>query len=94
MRSDEIEILNPSGLHARPAAVFVRAAAGFASAITVENVTTGAPAVDAKSILAVMGSGAARGHVVRLTAEGPDEDEALVSLRDLFASGLGEELPG
>jgi len=92
MRADDVEVRNPSGLHARPAALFVKTAARFVSTVTVQNVTTGAVPADAKSILAVMGSGAARGHIVRLTADGPDEEEAMTVLRDLFASGLGEEL--
>ena len=94
MRADEVEVRNPSGLHARPAALFVKTAARFTSAVTVQNVTTGAAPANAKSILAVMASGAARGHVVRLTADGPDEDQAITVLHDLFASGLGEELEG
>lgn len=92
MRADEIEVRNPSGLHARPAALFVKTAARFTSTVTVQNVTTGTPPANAKSILAVMGSGAARGHIVRLTAEGSDEEQAITVLHDLFASGLGEEL--
>jgi phosphotransferase system HPr (HPr) family protein len=92
MRADEIEVRNPSGLHARPAALFVKTAARFTSTVTVQNVTTGAGPANAKSILAVMGSGAARGHVVRITADGPDEEQAISVLHDLFASGLGEDL--
>ena len=92
MRADEVEVRNPSGLHARPAALFVKAAARFISKVTVQNVTTGAAPANAKSILAVMGSGAARGHTVRIAAEGPDEEQAITSLRDLVASGLGETL--
>lgn len=92
MRADEVEVRNPSGLHARPAALFVKTAARFVSMVTVQNLTTGAVPADAKSILAVMGSGAARGHIVRLTADGSDEEEAITVLHDLFASGLGEEL--
>ncbi len=39
----DLDIRNPSGLHARPAALFVRAAAGFHSDIRVANLTTGSP---------------------------------------------------
>lgn len=92
MRADEIVVRNPSGLHARPAALFVKTAARFSATVTVQNVSTGAAPANAKSILAVMGSGAARGHTVRLTADGPDEDQAITVLHDLFESGLGEEL--
>ena len=92
MRADEVEVRNPSGLHARPAALFVKSAARFVSAVTVQNVTTGAAAANAKSIIAVMGSGAARGHTVRITADGPDEEQAVAFLHELVASGLGEDL--
>lgn len=92
MRADEVEVRNPSGLHARPAALFVKAAARFASTITVQNVTKGAAAANAKSILAVMGSGAARGHTVRIEADGPDEEAAITTLHDLVVGGLGEVL--
>jgi phosphotransferase system HPr (HPr) family protein len=94
MRTDELEIRNPSGLHARPAAMFVKTAATFTSSVRVENVTTGSPSVDAKSILGVMSSGAARGHRIRVTVDGPDEDSALATLRELVAGGIGEEVDG
>ena len=94
MRAEEVEVRNPSGIHARPAAVFVKTAARFASNISLENVTRGKAAANAKSIMAVMGSGAARGHIVRLTADGPDEEQAITVLHDLIASGLGEKLDG
>ena len=94
MRADEMEIRNPSGLHARPAALFVRTAAGFTSSVRLENLTTGSAVVDAKSILGVMSSGAARGHRIRVTTEGADEDAALATIRDLVATGIGEEVDG
>ena len=37
MRTTERTVLNPSGLHARPAAMFVRTAAGFTSKVSLEN---------------------------------------------------------
>ena len=89
MRSIEVEVRNESGLHARPAAAFVRAAAGFVSIVRLENVTLAGSAVDAKSIVGVMGSGVERGHKVRVVADGADEDRAVETLRDLLV-GLGE----
>ena len=89
MRSIEVEVRTESGLHARPAATFVRAAAGFSSAIRLENVTLGRPSADAKSIVGVLSSGVECGHVVRVVADGVDEDRAVETLRDLLAR-LGE----
>jgi phosphotransferase system HPr (HPr) family protein len=85
-----LTISNPSGLHARPAALFVRTAGAFASRISLANVSRGTGPGDAKSILAVLGLGVSSGHEVELTAEGDDAEEALRSLRELVESGIGE----
>lgn len=90
----EIDVHNPSGLHARPAAVFVRAAAAIPADVRVANVTTGSPEVNAKSILAVLGLGVSSGHRIRLRIDGGDESGALGSLAELVAGGLGEASAG
>jgi phosphotransferase system HPr (HPr) family protein len=93
MRTLEIEIRNPSGIHLRPAGTFVKGAAAYRSAITLENVTRGGKAVNAKDALAVLSHGkAARGDLVRIVADGEDEDLAIEGLRELIESGLGESL--
>ena len=92
MRTTELTIRNPSGLHARPAAMFVKAAAGFGSRITLENLDRGSAPADAKSIIAVMSSGVSAGQRVRLTADGADEDAAIDALEQLIASGIGEPI--
>lgn len=91
LKSVKIEIRNESGLHARPAAVLVRAAAGFRSRIGLENVTMPAgPTADAKSLVSVLAAGVEKGHRVRIWAEGEDEAEAVDALRELLGDGLGE----
>ena len=90
----EIEVHNPSGLHARPAAVFVRAASAISADVRVANVTTGSAEVSAKSILAVLGLGVSSGHRIRLRVEGEDETAALGTLVELVAGGLGETIGG
>lgn len=89
----EVEVRNPSGLHARPAAVFVRAASGFTADVRVANVTTGSTEVSAKSILGVLGLGVSSGHRISLRVEGDDDDDAARTLAELVAAGLGEEPP-
>ena len=86
----ELQVDNPSGLHARPAAAFVRAASTFQSEIRVANLTTGSDAVTAKSIIGVLGLGVQRGHRIRLLVEGADEGPAADALRALVEAGLGE----
>jgi phosphotransferase system HPr (HPr) family protein len=73
---------SPSGLHARPAAALVRAAAGFRSRIRLENANLAKPPVDAKSLTSILGAGVENGHRVRFWAEGEDEVQAIAALRD------------
>ena len=61
MQVAELEVHNKSGLHARPAATFVKTAAGFRSKVTIENLTRGTNPANAKSLLAVLGCGVDHG---------------------------------
>jgi len=88
--SVELQVHNPSGLHARPAAAFVRAACTFQSDIRVANLTTGSDPVTAKSIIGVLGLGVQRGHRIGLLIDGADEGSAAEALRALVEAGLGE----
>jgi phosphocarrier protein len=94
MRSLELVVTNPSGLHARPATLFTETAAAFSSRITIENIDRGKGPVDAKSILMLLTTGVSRDQRVRLTADGPDEEDALAALAALVESGLGEAAAG
>ncbi|MFI5259717.1 MAG: phosphoenolpyruvate--protein phosphotransferase [Candidatus Limnocylindrales bacterium] len=90
-----IEVRNPSGLHARPAAEFVKTASRFRSSIWLENLTRGTAPADARSPSAVLSSGVGPGHLIRVSAEGEDQDAALAALMSLAAAGFGEgEAPG
>ena len=84
-------VRNPSGLHARPAATFVKAAAGFRSDVSVTNLTRDPDkAAAARSLLSILGLGVSCGHEIRIAAEGEDAEEALTTLRGLVEAGLGE----
>jgi phosphocarrier protein HPr len=80
-------IVNPLGLHARPAAQFVKLANTFASDI--ELLKDGVP-VNGKSIMGVMILAAECGSSVTIRANGADEGAALAALVELVASGFGE----
>jgi phosphocarrier protein len=82
-------VINPNGIHARPASIFVDNAKKFQSKITVENMATG-KAKDAKGILGVMTLGLVQGTQIRITAEGEDEEAASQAMSDLIDSGCGE----
>jgi PTS hybrid protein len=77
------ELVNASGLHARPAAEFVRLASTFDAQITING-------VDAKSLLRIMSLGLGRGKTVGISATGPDAREAIDALTALIDSGFGE----
>jgi phosphocarrier protein FPr len=78
------------GLHARPAAKFVKLAKGFESSIRVRNLTRDGDEVDAKSLVKVIKIAAAQNHDVLLSADGPDEQKAMDSLTD-FLTNVPEE---
>jgi len=88
MQQAEVMLLNPSGLHARPAAQFVKAASQFKD--TSIKIIKAEREIDAKSIISIMSLGAIKGAVLTICAEGADESEALNTLVDLIATGFGE----
>lgn len=93
MRSQEFDLRNASGLHARPAAVLVKAAAVLRSRVRVLNLNRPGSEADGKSILAVLALGAGHGDRVRIEVEGSDEDPGLDALAAAVRSGLGEGVP-
>jgi phosphocarrier protein len=88
MVTQTVTVTNALGLHARAAARFVHLAARFASKIRVSRDTK---VMDGKSIMGILLLAAARGTILTITAEGPDEAAAVQSLIDLVQSGFGEE---
>ncbi|HIT36519.1 MAG TPA: HPr family phosphocarrier protein [Candidatus Faecousia intestinavium] len=78
-------ISDPLGLHARPAGMLVKAAAGFASTVTVTAPTGKA---DAKRLMAVMRLAAKQGMELTITVEGPDEEAAAASLQEFLKQNL------
>lgn len=91
MYSEKVEIINASGLHARPASEFVQLAKTFQSKLKIANssVPDSVP-VNAKSITFVLTQCLARGSVAEISADGVDEREAVTALTTLIRSGFGE----
>ena len=91
MYSENTIIVNPTGLHARPASEFVAAAKRFQSKITVQNLDDPSCApVNAKSIVLLLAEGLAKGTHIQIAANGEDEKTAVAELAALVASGFGE----
>jgi len=88
MAKKDFTILNKLGIHARPAAQFVKMANRFKSEILVEK---DGEEVDGKSIMGLMMLAAGQGSVIIVSAEGEDEDSALNAIGELIERKFEEE---
>lgn len=86
-----VTIASRVGLHARPAAIFVKAASEQPAKVMIKKVGSDAAPVDAASILGIMTLGAEFGDEVLLSSEGDGADAALEALAALLATDLDAE---
>ena len=83
MKELEITVKNDTGLHSRPADVFVRTAKLFESVITISK---GEKTANAKTIIKVILLNVSQNDTIRITADGPDEEAAINELKLLIES--------
>lgn len=83
----QVKITNKNGLHTRPAAKLVKLTSSFKSMVELER---DGFRINAKSIIGVMTLAAEIGSTIDVIVDGPDENEALEAIKELFASGFGE----
>lgn len=83
------KVTNPTGLHARPASEFVRAAGKFESLVSIRRAGSDSRA-NAKSIIMLLSLGLSQNTEVEISAEGRDEEQAVTTLVTLLESGFGE----
>ncbi|HEX9123560.1 MAG TPA: phosphoenolpyruvate--protein phosphotransferase [Actinomycetota bacterium] len=86
----ELEVDNPLGLHARPAARFVQTASRFDADVRVRNLSTGRGPASARSLNQVATLGVLHGHRIEVSAAGPQAEEAVEALRVLAAEHFGD----
>lgn len=86
--SEQVEICNRRGLHARASALFAKTAGGFDARI---EVCKGDVCVVGTSIMGLMMLGAAKGDTVAVSADGTDADKALATLVALIQDKFGED---
>ena len=79
-------VINEIGLHARPAADFVKGIAGLNAEIKIRNTTKNSDWHNAKSIIDVLSLGIENGHEIEITCSGEDENNVLKTLKDQFTS--------
>jgi phosphocarrier protein len=84
----DLTIENRNGLHARPAALFVKTSSRFRAEVWVEK---DGERVNGKSIMGLMMLAAGKGSVLRVTAEGDDAGIVLTELEQLISARFGEE---
>jgi phosphocarrier protein len=84
-------INNRLGLHARPASLFVKATSRFKS--TVKIVRDGQE-IDGKSIMGLLMLAAGPGTELKIVADGPDENDVLVAVEDLFNRRFDDDIEG
>ena len=82
-----VVLRNPTGLHARPAKIFARAAASVAADVVLVK---GEKEVNAKSVLSVLTLDCHQGDEIRIRTTGDGADEALAGLVELVETGIGE----
>lgn len=87
MISQKVVVINPTGLHARPAAQFVTEAKKFKSDLKINKNNK---RINGKSIIQIMSAGISAGTEIFLEADGPDEEAAVKVLSELIRSGFGE----
>lgn len=82
----EFTIENASGLHARPAAMFVKLASKFESEVSVSK--EGGDPINGKSIMGLMMLAAGPGSRIKVTTEGNDADEAMKEIEALISTNF------
>ena len=84
----EIMIINRLGLHARPAAMFVRIATRYRSEVWVEKE---GEQINGKSIMGLMMLAAGQGSKLLIRCEGPDADKVMEELEELIRQKFNED---
>jgi len=84
----DLTIVNRLGLHARPAAMFVRIASRHRAEIWVAKE---GEEVNGKSIMGLMMLAAGQGSKLRIRCDGPDADKAMEELEELIKAGFNED---
>lgn len=88
MVEKKVTVRNKMGLHARPSSKLVQKASTFKSDVHIKR---GDQMVNGKSIMGVMMLAAAMETELTISAHGPDEEQALAAIVELFESKFGED---
>lgn len=87
MKSKKLNVVNPSGLHLRPAGLLCQTSMKYKSSVII---LAGSKEINAKSVLSVMTCGVKCGDAIEIQCTGEDEEEALEAVCHLIETGLEE----
>jgi phosphocarrier protein HPr len=85
MKETTLTVINETGLHSRPADLFVRTAKLYEANVTVHK---GEKSADAKNIIKVVLLNVSQNEKIRIEAEGKDEEEVMQALTELIESNF------
>jgi len=90
--SKKFVVSNKVGLHARPAAKFVKTASSFKeNKVLVENLTKTTPQINGKSFTSLLSISVQQNDEIMLTIEGENAESAMEKFTELFENKFGEE---
>lgn len=87
MIRENIRVVNSTGLHARPAAILVKALKKYDAQVTLIN--NGKETV-LKGLMSVLGAGVKGNSTIEIVCDGTDENNVMSEIKELFADGFGE----
>ncbi|MDR2601602.1 MAG: HPr family phosphocarrier protein [Spirochaetaceae bacterium] len=85
MKQFEYTIVDPNGIHARPAGTLAAKIQEFESAV---SLSCGDRRADGKKLIAIMKMRVKKGEKLTITAEGPDEDVAIEAVKEFISANL------
>ena len=86
MKNFQYTITDPLGIHARPAGLLAKLAKGFAD--TTVTIDKAGNSVKASQLMKLMGLGVKQGDTITISADGPQEDEAIDALQKFLQENL------
>ena len=86
MVSEKATLINPQGLHMRPAGILAKKAGSYPCSITLEK--AGKPPVNAKSVFSIMGLSVKQGETMVIRCDGAQEEQTAQELQEFLREFL------
>jgi D-lactate dehydrogenase len=90
MKTYDYEVINPLGIHARPAAMIAQACTGFKSSVRIDS---GEESAAGGNVLQILALHATKGSTLHFSVEGPDEEECLEKIKEVLTQIAPKDKP-